>query len=204
MTRLASLCVLALGLALLAGCGVPGQTVSFKLDVKEQSSNIGKGKTVALRVVDARADKIVGYRDMDMSRNAPIRVEGDLTEIVGVAASKALSDLGFTPTPYSDSAARSLVITIRDLSYVAKSEGVTKKVSAKCVLAGKAKNGPGTWEGNYPVRQEKDVVMTPDENSNARFLNDVVSESLTMLMSDPDLQQFLGKEGIHSKTIKQE
>lgn len=204
MTRLASLCVLVLGLALLAGCGVPGQTVSFKLDVKEQSSSIGKGKTVALRVVDARPEKVLGYRDMDTSRNSPIRVEGNLTEIVGAAASRALSDMGFSPAPYSESASRSLIITIRDLNYLAKSEGVTKKVSVKCVLSGKAKNGPGTWEGNYPVRQEKEVVITPDENSNARFLNDVLSESLTMLISDPDLQQFLGKEGVRSKTIKQE
>lgn len=189
----------------LAGCSpLPPQSVSLAPHVKVPTGNVGKGKTVALKVVDGRGDKIVGYRDTDGARTAPIKVEGDLTKSVGEAAERTLSELGFKPVPFKDGAPLSMTITIRELSYSAQSATVTRKVAVKCVVSARVVNGPGTWEGSFPVSQEKEVVSTPDENANARFVNDVLSESLSMLLSDPEMVQYLGKDTLQGKPIKGE
>jgi len=201
--RLGALAAL-LACLLLSACGtLPGQTVSLHPNVTVPAGNIGKGRSVALRVLDGRQDKVLGYRNMDASRTAPIKLEGEreLPEGIGLVASKALTDLGFQVVPPKESANRSLTITVRDLSYKADALTVTKKMAVKCVLAAKAQSGPGVWEGTYPVSQEKEVVMTPDMDANARFINEVLSESLSMLLSDPELVQFLGRETLQGKPI---
>lgn len=201
MMRMNRLAFLAVCAALLAGCGVPAQTVSLAPEAKVAMTNVGHGKTVALRVVDTRTDKVLGYRDMDRSKTAPLTVEGDLNAVVGQATSKALNELGFAPVAYKEGAPRSLTVTIRELGYRAESQNVTKKVAVKCVLAVKAINGQASYEGAFPVSQEKEVVMTPNEDDNARLVNAVLSESLTMLMADPELTRFLARDTAKGKNL---
>ena len=194
---------LAACLVLLSACAnLPAQTVFLHPDVSVPTGNVGKGKNIGLRVLDERQDKIVGYRNMDTSRSAPITVEGGLTGDIGDAASKVLMELGFQVVPPSEGGSRSLTIAVRELSYKASSLTVTKKVTVKCVLAARATSGPGIWEGSYPVSHEKEVVMTPDVDANARALNDVLTESLTSMLADPALVQFLGRESAQGKLIK--
>ena len=189
-------------LLMLSACGaLPGQSVSLHPDVKVPGGNVGKGKHVALRVVDGRSDRVIGYRGMDGARSAPIDVEGDLSQGIGVVASRALTDLGFQVVPPKDGASRSLTITVRELSYKAQSLTMSKKMTVKCVLVAKALSGHGGWEGNYPVTQEKEVVMTPDVDANARFINEVLSESLNILLSDPEMVQFLGRDTSQGKNL---
>lgn len=202
MKRIASLLSALVLAALLAGCaGVQPQSVSLHPEVKSPTGNVGKGKTLAFKVMDARTDKVVGYRNADGGRNAPISVEGDLSRTVGEAAERTLTGLGFKPAPFKENATLSLVITIRELSYNAKGMTVTRNIGAKCVLSARVVNGPGNWEGSFPVAQEKEVMTAPDENANARFINDVLSESLTMLLSDPEMVQYMAKDFLHNKTI---
>lgn len=204
MKRFPAAVALAL-ICFLGACSpVPPQSVTLLPEVKVPTGNVGKSKALAMKVVDDRADKVIGYRNADGARSAPITVEGDLTKSVGEAASRTLSELGFKPVPYKEGAPLSLVITIRELGYSAQGMTVTRKISAKCVLSARVVNGLGTWEGTYPVGQEKEVVTTPDENANARFINGVLSESLGMLLSDPEMIQYLGKDMPQGKTVKGE
>jgi uncharacterized lipoprotein len=200
-----ALLFLALGLSALSGCSpVPAQSVTLAPELRVPTGNVGKGKHLALKVVDARAGKVVGYRNADGSRSAPITVEGPLERVVGEASAKTLSELGFSPAPHKDGAPLELVITVKELHYSVQSMTVTRKVTTKCVLSAKAVNGPGHWEGSFPVSHEKEMVTAPDENANARLINDVLSESLNLMLSDPELVQFLGKEGLRSKTLKED
>lgn len=202
---LCALLLLALGFSGLNGCSpVPAQSVTLVPELKVPTGNVGKGKHLALKVVDARADKVIGYRNADGSRTAPITVEGALEKVVGESSAKILSELGFTPAPYKDGSPLTLTITVKELGYSVQSMTVTRKVTTKCVLSAKAVNGPGHWEGSFPVSHEKEMVTAPDENANARLINDVLSESLNLMLSDPELIQFLGKEGVRSKTLKEE
>lgn len=204
MKRIAIALFVLLCAGLVASCsGVPAQSVQLRPDVKAPSGNVGKGKPVALRVVDARADKVLGYRNADGAHTAPITVEGDLAQAVGQPLSRMLSSLGFEPSAYKEGAPRTLTVTVRELGYNAQALTVTRKVATKCTVAVRATNGPGTWEGTFPVSQEKELMMAPDENANARLINDVLSESLSLMMSDPELVQFLGKDSVQGKTVKQ-
>ncbi|GFK93401.1 hypothetical protein NNJEOMEG_01233 [Fundidesulfovibrio magnetotacticus] len=183
-------------LILLAGCSaVPPQSVTLAPQAKVPTGNVGKGKTVALQVSDARHGQPIGYRNADGSRTAAITVEGgDLSKPVGEEVMKTLSNLGFKPVPWQEGAPLSLSVTVRELAYTAQSLTVTRKVTVKCVLSARVVNGPGRWEGSYPVTHEKEMALAPDENANARMLNDVLSESLSMLLSDPEMVQYLGKD----------
>jgi uncharacterized lipoprotein YajG len=203
MKRISALLLTLAAFAFLTSCApVPAQFVALSPDVKAPTGNVGKGKTLAFKVVDGRADKVVGYRNADGSRTAPIKVEGDLSQPVGEAAAKVLSELGFVAAPYKDGAPLSLVITVRELGYQATAATVTRKVSVKCMLAARVVNGAGTWEGSFPVSQEKEVMTVPNENDNANFLNNVLSESLSMLLSDPELVQYLGHDPFQAKIVK--
>lgn len=191
--RLTWMCVL-LAFAVLGACSyTPPQSVALHPEVKAPGGNVGKGRAVAFKVVDARADKVIGYRNTDGGRTAPITVEGDLPQSVGEAAARTLASLGFSPAPYKEGAPLSLVISIAELSYAAQAQTVTRKISVKCALSAKVTNGAGHWQGSFPVSQEKEVVSTPDENYNARFVNEVLSESLSLMLSDPELVQYLGR-----------
>ncbi|MFZ5425745.1 MAG: YajG family lipoprotein [Thermodesulfobacteriota bacterium] len=191
-------------MAFMAACStVPPQSVTLYPQAKAPTGNVGKGKAVAFKVVDARADKVVGYRNTDGSRTAPITVAGDLAQAVGEPATRVLSELGFKPAAYKEGAPLSLVITIRELAYSAQGATVTRKIAAKCVLSAKVVNGPGHWEGSFPVSQERELVMNPDENANARFINDVLSESLSLMMSDPEMVQYLAKDFMRDKSLKE-
>jgi len=203
MKRFSATLLALLAMVCLASCaGPPSQSVTLSPEVKAPTGNVGQGKTLAFRVVDGRADKIVGYRNADGSRTAAITVTGDLSQSVGEPAARTLSELGFKPAPFKDGAPLSLEITIRELGYSAQAANLTRKITAKCVLAAKVINGAGGWEGSFPVSQEKDVVTAPDENANATFINEVLSESLSMLMSDPEMVQYLGREPIKAKIVK--
>lgn len=202
MKRLCAALAAIVCAALLAACStVPPQSVTLVPQVKAPTGNVGKGKTLAFKVVDNRADKVLGYRNTDGSRTAPITVEGDLSKAVGEAAARTLTELGFKPVPYKEGAPLSLVIGIKELGYSAQGATVTRKVAVKCALSAKVTNGPGHWEGSYPVAQEKELVVNPDENANARFLNDVLSESLSLMLSDPEMVQYLGKDFMRDKTL---
>lgn len=202
MKRIAILLTALVLAGLLAACsGVQPQSVSLHPEVKSPTGNVGKGKTLAFKVMDARVDKVVGYRNADGARNAPITVEGELSKAVGEAAERTLGGLGFKPAPFKENAPLSLVITIRELNYTAKGETVTRKIGVKAVLSARVVNGPGHWEGSFPVAQEKEMVTAPDENANARSINDVLSESLTMLLSDPEMVQYMAKDFLQNKTI---
>ncbi|MFP5223722.1 MAG: YajG family lipoprotein [Acidobacteriota bacterium] len=202
MKRIATLLTALVLAGLLAACsGVQPQSVSLHPEVKSPTGNVGKGKTLAFKVMDARADKVVGYRNADGGRSASISVEGDLSKAVGEAAERTLIGLGFKPASFKENAPLSLVITIRELNYSAQGLTVTRKIATKCVLSARVVNGPGHWEGSFPVAQEKEVVTAPDETANARFINDVLSESLTMLLSDPEMVQYMAKDFLQNKTI---
>lgn len=195
MKRVCSCLAVLAAVALLAACSpVPPQSVSLVPQAKTPTGNVGKGKTVSLQVSDARHGQPVGYRNTDGSRTAPITVEGgDLSKVVGEEVSRTLAALGFKPAPWKEGSPLSLSVTVRELQYNAQSLTVTRKVTVKCVVAAKVVNGPGHWEGSYPVTHEKELALAPDENANARMLNDVLSESLSLLLSDPELVQYLAK-----------
>jgi uncharacterized lipoprotein YajG len=204
MKRCLSWLALLAGVLTLSACGaLPAQTVSLRPEARSLTDNMGKSKPVALRVVDARSDKTIGYRGTDTGKSATITAEGDLAEIVGKAASRSLTDSGFNPVAFKPGAVRSLTITIRDLSYGSMAQAMTKKVEAKCLLAATVINGPGTYEGTFPVSQEKEVLVTPNETDNAVLINGVLSESLSLLLTDHEIMSFLAKDNVRGKDVKQ-
>lgn len=194
--------LLALALILaLSACGVTGQTVFIRPMAKVTGSNVGQGKTVAVRVVDSRADKVIGYRDTDFGKNAPIRAEGDLGEALLNSVTRALGELGFNPSSYREGSPRVLTIEIRSLAYEAVKETMSTKSRVRTVLKAHATNGGGTFDGNYPVETSKEDVLRPGEAENAKYINDALSEALTVMLADQELVNFLGRDSARGRTI---
>ena len=197
--------ILALvALSFLAACAGPAaQSVTLAPQVQVPAGDVGRGRTLALRVDDGRADRMVlGYRDVDGGRTAPISSSGDLPAIVGEAAMRPLADMGFKPGPFREGAPLSLVITIRELEYRAWRTGMTKRVGVRCTLEARVTNGAGGWQGSFPVSQEQEMVRTPGVNENARFINSALSESLRMLFASPEFIRALDREPIQPKKVK--
>jgi len=188
-------------LTFLAGCAGPvAQSVTLSPMANAQSGDVGHSRALAFKVEDARTDRaVLGYRDMDGGRTAPISLSGDLAAVVGEAAMRPLTDMGFTPKAFREGAPLSLVVTVRELQYSAKRSGMTKKVAVRCVLDARVVNGAGGWQGSFPVSREKEVMATPGVNDNAAFLNSVLTDSLNMMFSDQEFVQYLGREPIQPK-----
>ena len=197
--------ILALvALSFLAACAGPAaQSVTLAPQAKAPAGDVGRGRTLALRVDDGRADRMVlGYRDVDGRRTAPITSSGDLLALVGEASMRTLADMGFKPGPFREGAPLSMVITVREFEYKAWRTGMTKRIAVRCVLEARVANGAGGWQGSFRVSQEQEVVRTPGVNENARFINNALSESLGMMFSSPEFVRSLEREPIPQKKAK--
>src|SRR5712692_6639007 len=98
--------------SLLGGCALTPEKVCINPDVRVIESEAGKGKTVALTVTDARADKVLGYRTTRLDKDSIILTDSDLAKVVQQRAFEGLKKYGFNVDVLSEGAPRSLRVEV--------------------------------------------------------------------------------------------
>ncbi|CAM2058854.1 uncharacterized lipoprotein [Desulfovibrionales bacterium] len=178
---------------LIAGCTrFMGQAVFIEPTIHIDSYGIGQGKTIAINVIDVRSDQVIGYRDTNCSKTAPIIISGNIAESVQRTLVSAMSQQGFCPTS-NGYGPRILTVEIRLLSYRAKDEHMSKRAMVKAILTARATNNSSFFNRDYQVEKEQEKIIALNEDDNNRLINDALSQPLTALATDQSLLDFLAQ-----------
>ncbi|MCP4474463.1 MAG: hypothetical protein GY821_07845 [Gammaproteobacteria bacterium] len=187
--------VLLVSLLSLAGCAFSPEQVKLQPQVNVQKQNIGEGKQVAVRVIDARPHTDLGGRVSGLGPTAKISLANDLDKVVKDEVDSGLKNLGFQPVPYSAQAQRRLTVHITNLDYRSRAGFWTANISINSTLEASAVNGDSSYDHVYRGDSEHRVMVTPTSNSDFQNVNRALSASLDKMLNDQNLMIFLKRNG---------
>ncbi|APG05921.1 hypothetical protein BJI69_19785 [Luteibacter rhizovicinus DSM 16549] len=184
---------LALGLMilLLSGCAYNKQMVTLNPTVNVPKSVVGSGVTVALKVVDDRANTSLGHRGNVYGAAAEITTNQDIALLVQDRIRKGLEDQGYRVVAGGASADRQLSFELRDLTYSTSQGFWTGGIEIAGALKTVGRSGSSSYEQLYRVDDKQRVVVVPTAETNAVWMNTALSELLQKVFSDTALDHFL-------------
>jgi uncharacterized lipoprotein YajG len=169
------------GMSLVACASPTAPVISLRPQVTPDTINVGKGKAVALQVVDARAQGNFGAAKIDSAQN--------VTQIFTNEVSKGLKNHGFQLNVAADTqvTVKLLAIDYRVLTGLT-SENTETFVSAE-VNAKTAKGG--TYRKTYNASAYNDNYLSMTKEDASTEVNTAVNKLLNNMVNDPVLMQFL-------------
>lgn len=183
--------VMGLMVLLLSGCAFNKQVVTLKPTVNVPQSAIGSGVTVALKVVDERANTSLGHRGTAYGAAAEITTTQDLAELVRDQIRKGLEQQGYSVVANGATADRQVSFELRDLTYSTSTGFWTGGIEVAGALKTVGRSGTANYEQLYRVDDKQRVVVVPTAETNAGWINTALSELLQKVFSDTALAQFL-------------
>ena len=177
---------------LVGGCAWVSQDAALKPKPVVVESNIGKGVRVAVRGLDRRPSKLIGYRGLD-SKNARITSEQDVGAVFQEAVVEGLKKKGFDAVPDQGDPGRLLTVEVRQIDYTTDMDfwkGIVK-VQAE-VVAYMIKDG-ARFEQSYFAERTETTVEAPRAKTNERLINSAISASLQKLFDDRRLMTYLAE-----------
>ena len=103
MNKIIKLLLVAINLMMLSACALTPESVKLNPQINVASNNIGHGKKVAVRVIDARPEQTLGGRATAYGPAAKIKLANDIKKVVRSTVTQGLKKYNFTPTPYNHS-----------------------------------------------------------------------------------------------------
>jgi uncharacterized lipoprotein YajG len=183
--------VMGLMVLLLSGCAFNKQVVTLKPTVNVPQSAMGSGVTVALKVVDERANTSLGHRGTAYGAAAEITTTQDLAELVRDQIRKGLEQQGYSVVANGATADRQVSFELRDLTYSTSTGFWTGGIEVAGALKTVGRSGTANYEQLYRVDDKQRVVVVPTAETNAGWINTALSELLQKVFSDTALAQFL-------------
>lgn len=184
MRRMIRLFLLTTAALLCAACALSPQIVQLdpEIDLVAEAPR-GNGRTIALRVIDARADNIVGSRG-GVYDTAYIRTAPDLVDKVHAALRRGYETLGFRVVAADAPADIALRVELTDFSYEAGGAELVRGVKTGVSVRGTGTQGGRTVTGDYREGAGRDVLLAPSGDTNERRLNEDLSAVLRRLVAD--------------------
>jgi len=176
-----------------SSCAFIAQEVKLAPTVSIASSNVGRGTSVGVRVVDERPKKALGHRGAAYGAAAEITTKDDLAEVVRVEIEKGLKGKSFGLAQFSQDYPVRLSVEVRLLEYATStgfwSGGIHTRGALKAIAT---KNGRG-YEKLYRVEDEDRVIVVPTADRNEHLINEALSKLIGELFNDQELFTFLTK-----------
>ena len=184
---------LVLLLSLMGGCAMTPQKVVLYPDILVIGSEVGKGKTVALTVTDARADKVLGYRTTRLDKDSVILTDSDITKVTQERIYEGLKKYGFNVNVVSGDTQRSLKVEVVTIHYSAPTGSWTGGIRTIARLKAFVKNGSTTYENLYEITNNETVIIPPSQGKNEELINKPLADVLERLLKDQKLIALLAK-----------
>lgn len=175
-----------------ASCTVTPQQATIAPEIEVAQSNIGAGVTLALRVVDERADTSLGHRGAGL-KGAEITVDQDVRAVIETSIRQGLEQNGFEVVAWSPDSQRVLRVDIRLLEYSTSMGFWTAGIHTKAALKAAAHRNGSEYENFYRAENEKRKVFVPFAGENEELINAIAIDVLEKLFSDRILLEFLAK-----------
>ncbi len=190
---IARLLALITTIVVLAGCAQNPQTLRLTVEPPEPNASVSGGPPVALEVVDRRDDKTLGILQNREDENATITTSQDLAYVVELAAGETLSQAGFPPQLWSDTATPRLLIEITELRHTVTAD-VPRRVDTQVTLQARAWRDGERFNGQASTSRSARVVTRPGPERNAADIARAVQDALRQLF-DRRLVDFLSGRG---------
>ena len=185
---------LLLASALLAGCASPHY---LQLDPQRTADvpTSGSGQAITVMAVDDRDGEVIGTRSGSAMATSTITVSAhELVPRLQREAERAVREMGFSPTTEPAEGRPSLTLTLLHLGYErGESRPVIDEARLEAVFEARAVNRGNTYTGTYTSRRTQSYALRPDRDTNARMLNDLLSDGLDRAFRDPELGQLLAR-----------
>jgi len=175
----------------LSGCAFNKQMVTLNPTIKVPKSAAGSGVSVALKVVDERANTSLGHRGTAYGAAAEITTNQDVASLVQDRIRQGLENQGYRVVAAGVSADRQLSFELRDLTYSTSQGFWTGGIEVAGALKTIGRSSTGSYEQLYRVNDKQRVVVVPTAETNAGWINAALSELLQKVFSDTALYQFL-------------
>jgi len=184
---------LLLFLFLLSSCVAPSQTeIPIQPQINIPTAQIGHNKKIALVVEDARVgDQVVGRTAMGTN----IKLSNDMLDNIKVEISKGLQESGFQPLTGNETSSTKLVVRILGIQYNhLDSAHVVWKVHtvATAVIEVVATSKNNTYKKVYRT-DNLYANAWPSTKSDIDHINITIGDSLTKLLTDKQLIEFLAR-----------
>jgi uncharacterized lipoprotein YajG len=184
--------VLAL-LTITQGCSLKTQYLRIDPEVKVKETQIGDSKTVGLLVSDSRSDKKLGEVGDPDRKMVDVRVEEDPSPAIYEQVKQALTRLGFSVQPYSETMDRTLEVKVKNLELKSVKKPLTFDTELRAEVAAHAVNANEYYDRQFNVRTRKDGAAPPFEKDSSLLVNTAVSQALEDLLADEELIAMLAR-----------
>lgn len=178
---------------LLSGCTFIDQKVKISPHLNIGTADIGKGKKVALDVLDEREDSLIGKRGTGMVRGAKIATDQDVVELFNTAVAEGLQRYGFSVVGRSEDVPTKLKVEIRSLNYDVTMGFWTGGNMGKASLKVVATVNDKIYEKMYRGEKEIRTAFVASQETNSKIINAAVSEVLESMFNDKQLLEFLSQ-----------
>lgn len=169
---------------LASGCAFNPQVAQIDPTLEVASGDIGKGTTVAFRVVDERDSKSIGNRGAAFGKGAKITTTQDVAALVHQKIAEGLGKKGFAITDFREDASPRLTVELRSLEYDTSIGFWTGGVQIVAALKGVAMTDGKAYERMYRYDNEKRVVVVPTAGKNDEMLNAALTDVMTQFFDD--------------------
>jgi uncharacterized lipoprotein YajG len=175
------------------GCSLKPQYLRIDPEVKVKEAQTGNGNAVGLRVSDSRPDKKLGEVGDPDRKMVDVSVEEDPSPAIYERVKQALTKLGFSVQPYSETMDRTLDIKIRKLELQSVKKPLTFDTELRAEVAAHAVNSTAYYDRQFNVRTRKDGAAPPFEKDSTLLVNTAMSQALEDLLADEELLAMLAR-----------
>jgi len=177
----------------LGACALSPQVVTVDPEVTAPSATAGNGTAVALDVVDARGNPVIGHRGGVYSKTATISTTDDMTATVRRRLSAALENAGYRVV--GAGSAPVLHVEIAGLDYSVNKQEVSREVTTVARINAVFRKGNKTYNNTYTVTRHKKMLFAPGEDENAKLINATLAAALQRLLDDNELLGLINATG---------
>jgi uncharacterized lipoprotein len=179
---------------LVNGCAYTPQKVLIDPDCNISLSNIGKGKSVAVKVVDERPKETIGHRGAGYLTGAEITTDQDISSVIYDEVEGALERKGFKAVSFTEEEKRFLKIEVRLIDYSTSAGFWHGYLHTKSAMKVFAKNGVDSYEKLYREENEENLWFVPGDEHNVELINIIVGDVIEQMFSDSQLLNLLTRE----------
>ena len=172
------------------GCAWVHQNATLQLNPQIAPSQIGAGRTVAVRVNDRRASDILGYRGLD-SQDAAITTKQNITALFQAKIIEGLGAKGFKAVPFTDQSAGVLNVDVMQIVYTTDLEFLKGSMQARAVIRVSTLKNGSFFDQNYFGLRKEAIFEAPPASRNEDLINAAISDSVQRMFEDSRLMSFL-------------
>ncbi|MDX9787843.1 MAG: YajG family lipoprotein [Desulfobacterales bacterium] len=176
----------------LLACNVLPQNLKLAPNVTVTESSQGKSAVITVKVVDERADSILGHiSSASFSGRADIVTSQDLPALIQGEVIKGLFKKGFNALPCEVNERPVLKVVIQTIRYDVIQGVWASRIETNAILKAVATVNGTTHETIYRAEDEKKLAFQPTMEKNEIYINQMLNDVIKVLLNDPQLIDYL-------------